>query len=854
MLKANLQLFGRTFLLLLALVFSSAFIFYLPYKVVRDSTIESLNNQQLVLAKQAAQGIRAFFNHYEKMLNYLAHHENIIHLNSEGKKLLEDIYRINKDQISAVTRVDAEGIIVHTVPNNSSAIGKDISGQEHNRFIMTEHKPIVSDVFVAVQGYRTVAYAIPVFDGDLYAGCLTILIPFEVISKKYVANILFGKGGYAWMISKSGIELYCPVPGHIGQNVYETSVTFPTVIAMAKEMMAGKQGVTSYSYDLIKDEQTETITKHAVYHPVILPQNVWSIVIATPEKQALSAVSEFGRWWLMLFGVLITCMLLYVTFFIRARLITHEEIRRKETEEKLKKSERLFSQIVNNAHIPIIIVNVHGDIELVNNKCKELYGYSGADIPTVDEWFREACPDPSVRERLQAKWQNEMLEAVQTKNVMALSSLELPVRCKDGSVKDVYFDYTLVDERVIVSLTDLTEQKNIEHEKHRLLERENQARRMEVVGLMAGSVAHDLNNILSGIVSYPDMLLAKLPKDSDVFPALIRMKEAGKRAATVVDDLLTAARGTPINREVKILDQLVQEYWDSPEHEQLFQLHPQVRFTLHLGAGTSAISCSPVHIKKLLMNIVTNGAEAITGDGVVSISTDVIVVDTVMGQSLEIKPGRYSSIEIEDSGAGVSDEDLQHIFEPFYTKKSLGRSGSGLGLMIVWNCVTDHHGKITVRSSGRGTIFKILLPLSEDKVDSFENKDNRQDIPGGGGQRILVVDDEPLLGDIASQILGYEGYHVEVVSSGEEAIAYLKGGTAELVLLDMIMEPGLNGRETYEQIIRDNPQQKVLIVSGYSDSEDIKKMLEYGTVGLLKKPYTRGQLLRVVSDELLRDY
>ncbi len=852
MLKTNIHLFWKSLILLVLLVVSCGFVFYMPYKVVRDSTIDSLNAQQLVLAKQASQGVKAFFQHYEKMLVYLAQQGNIIHLNDEGKNLLENLYRINKDELSAVTRVSAVGRITHTVPYNPSVIGKDISEQDHNRFIINRHEPIVSDVFTAVQGYRTVAYAIPVFDGESYAGCLSILIPFEVISKKYIAGIVLGDNGYAWMLSKQGVELYCPVPGHTGKTVYETSSRFPTVIKMSKKMLLGEQGVTTYSYDRIKNEQTETILKHAVYFPVDLPNNIWSIVVATPENQAISAIGGFGKWWLSIFAVLIICIVTYISFYVRSKLVTEEGLKRKHAEHKLKESERLFHQIISNAHIAIIMVNNDGEIELVNRKCEELYGYNKDDIPTTAEWFKKAYPNESLREKLAASWKIEMREAMTIKNVEAPSPLELPITCKDGSVKDVYFDFTLIEKRVIITLTDRTEQNSIDREKQRLLKREDQAKRIEVVGLMAGSVAHDLNNILSGIVSYPDLLLAQLPENSKFAPLLERIKESGTRAVTVVDDLLTAARGVAKNREFHNLNMLIEEYITSPEHERLKASHPDVSFIVKLDAEKPTIFCSPVHIKKSLMNLVTNGAEAIEGQGIVSITTEARIYDESLGHKFIVTPGKYVALQINDTGTGISDQDLEHIFEPFYTKKSMGRSGSGLGLMIVKNSVIDHHGQIFVKSSEKGTSFDLFFPIS-DELETDNTIDFEEEEPGGMGEHILIVDDESLLGELAYQILQPEGYTVNFVKSGEEAITYLKHNKADLVLLDMIMEPGLNGRQTYEEILQFQPQQKAIIVSGYSESEDVKKTMEQGSGGLLKKPYTRLELLKAVREELNRN-
>ncbi len=851
MLRANIHLIRKSLILLVLLIVVCTCVFYLPYKVVRDSTIESLNTQQLVLARQAAQGVKTFFHHYEKMLVYLAQHKNIVHLNEDGKALLEELYRINKDEVSAVTRVDARGIIVHTTPFNQDAIGKDISGQSHNSFIISRHEQIVSDVFIAVQGYRTVAYAIPVFDRGQYAGSLTVLIPFEVISKKYVADIVLGEGGYAWMISKKGVELYCPVPGHTGQTIFETSSQFPTVIEMSDEMMKGKQGVTYYIYDRIKNKRTETILKHAVYYPVELPNNLWSIVVATPERQALSAVSAFGKWWLTIFSVLLAGIVAYISFFVRSKLITEDGIKRKLAEEKLKESERLFRRIISSAHVPIMMVTVQGDVEFVNQKCEELYGYNQKDIPTTERWFERAYPDKSLREMVATSWEQEVEAAVRTNNVDNLPSIELPVVCKNGSVKDVSFDYTLIDSRVILTLTDRTEQNSIEKEKQDLLERENRAKKMEVIGLMAGSVAHDLNNILLGIVSYPDILLAQLPDKSELRGPLEAIKESGTRAATVVEDLLTAARGAASSRELHDLHVLIKEYLRSPEHERLKELHPGVRCQHSYSASLAVISCSPVHIKKSLMNLVTNATEAITGEGAITISTHNRLMDDPKSLENEMKPGQYVVLGIEDTGTGIPEEDIEHIFEPFYTKKEMGRSGSGLGLVIVWNSVLDHQGKITVTSGGAGTRFDLYFPVTERRT-SARLEIEGEEKPEGRGEHILVVDDEPMLCEIACKILEPQGYIVDTVGSGEEAVAFLKEKKVDLLLLDMIMKPGLNGRQTYEEILKFSPGQKALIVSGYSESEDVKKAIDLGSGGLIKKPFTRKKLQAAVREELNR--
>ena len=859
MFKANRLLIRNTCVLFIFIFLVCCTVFYLPYRVLKRNTVDSLNQQQLVLAHQASQGIREFFFHYENLLTYYAEHPDIIELNESGKKMLAELYSINKKQIRAVTRISAEGQIIYTVPYRQGVIGMDVSSQAHNAAIMQHHKPVVSDVFLAVQGYRTVAFAIPVFTSGRYAGSLTILIPFDVISKKYLQGIQLGDDGYAWMLNKKGTELYCPVPGHIGKSVRETSSEFPDVLRMASEMMGGKEGVTIYRYDRIRDQKVQTIVKHAAYVPVELPNTTWSIVVASPDRYVFSAISGFVKWWLVLFLLVMVGLVAYVFFYVRAQLVTTAEKRRREAVEKLVESERFFKQVINDSHIPLHVVNADGVVELVNRKSEEIYGYSIEDIPTADHWFRKAYPDESLRHTLEKTWHTEVRQAIEARDISAIQPIELPVRCKDGTVKDVLFDYTLTEDMVTISLTDKTAYNAMERERQRMMRREEKAKKMEMIGLLAGGVAHDLNNILSGIVSYPDMLISTLPAENALIPPLVRIRESGLRAVAVVDDLLTAARGMATTKENCEIDQLVLEYLASPEHERIVVSNPEVEFSSDLSASGHQISCSPVHMKKVLMNLVANGAEAIEERGKVHITT--AVIDTgaeaqarpEYSELSDFSPGKYVKIRVTDSGPGIPEQYIQRIFEPFYTRKKLGRSGSGLGLMIVQNSVEDHGGRVVARSSKFGTTFKIYLPIAETEEHVVSNEVDPGSSPVGAGERILVVDDEPLLREVAVQTLSRAGYIVTAVRSGEEALDYLHHSQVDLVLLDMVMDPGMNGRETFEKIRKFIPDQKAIIVSGFSENEDVKIAIDLGSGALLKKPYTRQALLRAVRGELERE-
>ncbi len=835
--KVNIPALLRVLAILTVFVLLSAWVFYLPYKVFRQNTLDSLNGHQYLLASQAARGMEEFFGSHQKLLAHLAQHDNIIRLDDRGKEFLAEFWQGNETTVSAVTRVSPSGLILHTIPFRQGAIGQDISGQAHNRLIAETHEPVVSSVFKAVQGYDTVALAVPVFDHGVYAGSLSILIPFAVVAEKYLANITLGENGYAWMINREGVELYCPVPGHVGRTVFETSSQFPTVITMAERMMAGEEGQTTYLYDRLKDERQETILKHAVYHPVSLPQNLWSIVVATPEKQALAAVKDFGRWWMAIFVLFVTGLLVYSSFVFRTLVKFKEQRKREETEKQLLDTQQLFGKFINNAHVPIAMVNIDGTIEFLNEKCVELYGYSLEDIPTMETWVAKAYPDPSLQSVIARSWQKRLADAQENK--FALPMEERAIVCKDGSVKEVEFAYTLIEDRLVITLNDKTEQNRLEREKQELEQKKAKTRKMEALGLLAGGVAHDLNNILSGVVSYPELLLMQLPEGSAMRAGIELIRQSGQQAAAVVADLLTVARGVASVKKAANLNNLIREYMESPEYQALAASNPEVSCNTELASDLANISCSAVHIKKCLMNLIANGAEAIAGRGQVTVATRNQVID--QAEKIALQPGEYVVLSVTDSGGGIALHDKDHIFEPFYTKKTMGRSGSGLGLAVVWNTIQDHDGMVTVESSDRGTTFELYFPVCYDELGEGEDEIDVQALMGHG-EKILVVDDQASQRDIACQFLGHLNYQCNSVASGEEALAYLADNNADVVVLDMIMGAGMDGSQTYAALVRKNPSQKAIIASGFSENDNVKAAQRLGAGDFVKKPYSIAQL------------
>ena len=321
------------------------------------------------------------------------------------------------------------------------------------------------------------------------------------------------------------------------------------------------------------------------------------------------------------------------------------------------------------------------------------------------------------------------------------------------------------------------------------------------------------------------------------------------RAADVVEDLLTIARGVASGKEVLNFNTLITEYLGSAEYEKLEKTHSFVSCRTEMDPDLLNMSGSPTHIKKILMNLVANASEAIEGSGTVTISTTNRYLDEPLKGYEDVNTGEYVLLTVSDDGSGISSEDLERIFVPFYTKKIMGRSGTGLGLAVVWNCMQDHDGYIDVKSSEKGTVFELYFPVTREEVTAKKEEVPLDDYLGHG-EKILVVDDEERQREIASEILTKLGYNAETVSSGEDAIEYVKEHAVDLIVLDMIMPKGINGRETYEQIIKFRPGQKAIIATGYAKTKEVDKAQALGAGKYIKKPYTLEKVGIAVKEEL----
>ncbi|MCP4341887.1 MAG: response regulator [Desulfobulbaceae bacterium] len=376
------------------------------------------------------------------------------------------------------------------------------------------------------------------------------------------------------------------------------------------------------------------------------------------------------------------------------------------------------------------------------------------------------------------------------------------------------------------------------------------SRKMEALGVLAGGVAHDLNNVLSAMVGYPDLILANLPADSSHRKYILTIKDSGVKAASIVQDLLTLARRGVAQMVILNINSIIENYLQSPEHQKIMKDNPGIYVTANLAPDLMMLSGSQVHLQKTIMNLLANAAEAQPNGGSIHIKTENRYVDLQAHKQSEIKEGEYIFLSVEDKGYGIGTSDLEHIFEPFFTKKHPGKSGTGLGMAVVWGTVQDHEGYIdVVTAENLGTTFELYFPATRDEIIDMGKVDEIADLCGNG-ESILIVDDLREQRELAMAIFKKLGYRAESAASGEEALEYLKQHQVDLLFLDMIMEPGIDGLETFKRSLLLHPNQRAIIASGYTETDRVKAAISIGVGQYVKKPYTVNTVGKAVKDEL----
>ncbi len=521
---------------------------------------------------------------------------------------------------------------------------------------------------------------------------------------------------------------------------------------------------------------------------------------------------------------------------------------RYKTEKALRESEEKNKRLVEYAPAGICEFDIEKmKFISVNDVMCQYTGYSEREFLKLDPL---AILTPESQVIL-----SEVMEKMYTSTPRELAT-EYQIKTKDNNTFHVlanarFFYENGVPKRTMAVVHDLTDIRQAEIEKRKLEAQLQNAKKLEALGTLAGGVAHDLNNILSGVVGYPDLLLLDLDANSPFYEPLLTIKKSGEKAAEIVRDLLTLARRGVQSRKVVNLNLIVHEFIEAPEYQKIVSGNDSTRVVTDLHDNILNITGSATHLSKALMNLVANAVDAMPAGGVVTVKTQSYYFDKVYNGFESIPEGEYTALEITDTGIGMPASDLEHIFEPFFTKKVMGRSGTGLGMSVVWGTVKDHGGFIDiVTREGSGTRFALYFPATrqEEQFDETVYIDDYL----GKGESILVIDDSTEQRELTTRMMQRIGYAVEAACSGEEAVEMVREKAYDLLILDMVMEPGISGLQTYRKISRHVPGQKAIIASGFSENSMVQETQQLGAGKYVKKPYTLEKIGLAVRSELDR--
>ncbi|HEX7493799.1 MAG TPA: PAS domain S-box protein, partial [Bacteroidales bacterium] len=490
--------------------------------------LSEFNSQQFTLARQATRGIESFFIYYQRELLFLSNLKYVSELNTQGEDLLADFYNNNSDQIEAISIVDSKGILKYTFPLNKEALGKDISNQKHIETLIQTHKSTVSDVFTSVQGFRSIAYHVPIFRNGEYTGSIAILIQLDKLGKRFVENIRTGETGYGWMISEAGIEIYNPTYNQIGKSAKEVYSDFPSVTELINKTVTHGAG-TSVCYTSPSMSVTKDLTKTlAAFYRVSLDNTFWTIIIFTPESEVLAKLTSFRNRLYILFSLIIIVMVTYFYLSFKASNILLEEKKRKAVEKILRESENRFRTIFEISPAGIILLDETGSIIEVNSSFCVTLGYSrkeilGKNVRLFASPESEGKIEKNINEILSGETKIHEVKNFRKDGTSCIVALyETKIILPDGKLG------------ILSVSNDISEKIRAQQELISAKEKAEESDRLKSAFL--ANISHELRTPLNAIIGFSGLMIDTGP-NQDTVPYANNILKSGQHLLSLVEDI-----------------------------------------------------------------------------------------------------------------------------------------------------------------------------------------------------------------------------------------------------------------------------------------------------------------------------
>ncbi|GFO54284.1 hypothetical protein GMSM_12910 [Geomonas sp. Red276] len=507
----------------------------------------------------------------------------------------------------------------------------------------------------------------------------------------------------------------------------------------------------------------------------------------------------------------------------RVIVVVRDITARKESEEALKKNEEALKGMMEQMPTGVAWTDETGTFAYLNRCLIDWLGYTIEDVPAIEQLLVRAFPEATYRGTVREAWNRALLAA--RKGYGAIPPVEGTATCKDGSRRHLIINIRLVHNRFLYIFTDLTRWEAMQSE---ILK----TQKLESLSILAGGIAHDFNNILTGILGNLSFMGLLLDPSHPARQSLGYAEKASLRAAELAHQLLTFAKGgNPVKKAVSVKE-LVKESLS------LALRGSNSKAVVELPEGIDCIEADEGQMNQVFNNVIINALQAMPGGGTLTVSGENVELGEDSGVLLP--PGKYVKISFSDQGCGIAKEEVQRIFDPFYTTKA---GGTGLGLASVHSIIGKHNGKVEVSSViGEGTTFTFYLPACHRSPGDAAAPDGDAEQVEAPRGRILVMDDEEAIRLLTGDILNHFGYEVVACATGEEAVhihqeAVEEGKGFAAAIMDLTVPAGMGGKEAAKLILALDPEASLIVSSGYSNDPVMASHRDYGFQAAITKPY-----------------